>query len=68
MDMLTECTKNIDKLEFRHGQKRNFKNPSSNSESPVKLLTQHSNKATVCVVDLTRKEDNDEVSDRREDD
>lgn len=63
MDILNECTKNIDKLEFRPTQKRNLnRNESSSySESPIKLLTQNSSKATVCVVDLTRRDDLEEL-------
>ena len=53
MDLLQECTKNIDKLEFKpSAKKQQFK------ESPLKNAPHLSNsKAAVCVVDLSLKEE-----------
>jgi hypothetical protein len=55
MVMLQECSKNIEKLEFRPSGKKTMKEASV---SPVKVSQQL--KTTVCLVDLTRRED-DEV-------
>lgn len=55
MDLLQECTKNIDKLEFKPSAK---KQQLKDSQSPGKQSNQQSNqKAAVCVVDLTQKEE-----------
>lgn len=53
MDLLQECTKNIDKLEFKPSAKKQLL-----KESPQKQPIQTSNqKAAVCVVDLSLKEE-----------
>jgi hypothetical protein len=39
MIMLQECSKNIEKLEFRPSGKKNLKESSSNGPSPLKSVS-----------------------------
>jgi hypothetical protein len=60
MDLLQECSKNIEKLEFKHSGKKNGGKTDSMNESPLKVQTINTSKAAVCLVDLSKKEDMDE--------
>lgn len=55
MIMIQECSKNINKLEFRHSAKKQV-NGGKDEESPSKPVT----KATVCLVDLSKRDDTPE--------
>lgn len=58
MNLLQECSKNIEKLEFKPStKKQQLLRVDSNNESPAKL---NSSKAAVCIVDLSKKDELDD--------
>lgn len=56
MQMIQECSKNINKLEFRHSAKKTAGGDKEDpqNESPSKPTT---TKATICLVDLSKRDD-----------